>query len=93
MGKRQLPKYHNWCQGTLCRTSCNEYYANPGGGANYLCLPEEDPEYLSTTYKGNQAFLYGTEYELPIMQSVSQDYNVPCAVCYMPKKSSSYDTS
>ena len=63
-----------------------EYFSSVGGGANYLCLPEEDPEYLSATYNGNYAYLYGTEYEKPIMQSVSQDYNVPCAVCYTPDK-------
>ena len=61
-----------------------EYYNNYGGGSNYLCLPEKNPEYLSPTYKGNQAYLYGTEYESVILP---KDDNVPCAVCYNSKKS------
>ena len=64
----------------------SEYYNNIGGGGNYLCLPEKDPEYLNTTFNGNQAYLYGTEYELPIISSVSKDDNVPCAVCYTAEK-------
>ena len=64
----------------------SEYFNNFGGGGKYLCLPERDPEYLNTTFKGNQAYLYGTEYELPIISSVSKDDNVPCAVCYTAKK-------
>ena len=57
-----------------------------GGGANYLCIPEKDPEYLNTTYNYDQASLYGTEYESPIIQSVLQNENVPCAVCYTSTK-------
>ena len=64
----------------------SEYFSNYGGGGKYLCLPEKDPEYLNSTYKGNQAYLYGTEYEEPIISSVSKDDNVPCAVCYTAKK-------
>ena len=63
-----------------------QYYGNYGGGANYLCLPEKDAEYLNTTYKGDQASLYGTEYEIPIIPSVLQNENVPCAVCYTSTK-------
>ena len=85
-GKDSCPNITTGAKVLYAGRVAGEYYANPGGGANYLCLPEEDPEYLSTTYKGKQAYLYGTEYELPIIQSVSQDYNVPCAVCYTPKK-------
>ena len=54
----------------------SEYYENHGGGANYLCLPE-DHEYLSTIYKDSQAFLYGMESESLILQSVSQNENIP----------------
>ena len=61
------------------------YYNYYGGGANYLCLPDEGPQNLNTTYKGNQAYLYGTEYDSPIL-SVNKNENVPCAVCYTPTK-------
>jgi len=57
-----------------------------GGGANYLCLPEQ-PQY-STYTAGTQyrAFLYGAEYQTAgldngPLRSVN-NYNVPCAVCY-----------
>ncbi len=55
-----------------------------GGGANYLCMPK-DPEYSSTlTYRGGvdgQATIYGAEYQNPLQGS--NNYNVPCAVCYV----------
>ena len=57
---------------------------NTGGGSNFLCLPEKNPEYLDKTYKSTYANLYGTEYESPILP---QDHNVPCAVCYASTKS------
>ena len=58
-----------------------------GGGANYLCLPEQ-PQY-STYTAGSQrgrAFLYGAEYQTAgydngPLHSV-HNHNVPCAVCY-----------
>ena len=58
--------------------------ANTGGGANYLCMPE-DPQYLSYL-PGVQNFnpIYGTEYQLnsggPL--SAVHNHNVPCAVCF-----------
>ena len=61
------------------------YYNHYGGGANYLCLPKEDPQNLSTTYKGDQAYLYGIESYSPIL-SLKKDEDVPCAVCYTPTK-------
>ena len=61
-----------------------------GGGANYLCVPEQ-PQYLSYTpgTQNGRAFLYGAEYETGgshsgdngPFQSVAE-HNVPCAVCY-----------
>ena len=57
-----------------------------GGGANYLCLPN-DTEYLNTTFKDSVSTLYGTEYESPIIQSVEHNQNAPCAVCYTSSKS------
>ena len=86
-GKDSCPNTKTGCKVLYAGRVVGEYYFNYGGGANYLCLAEEDPEYLGTTYDGNQAHLVGTEYEKPIIESVSQDYNVPCAVCYTPEKS------
>ena len=58
---------------------------NSGGGSNFLCLPEKDPDYYDDgTYKTIYANLYGTEYESVILK---QDLNVPCAVCYTSTKS------
>ncbi len=52
-----------------------------GGGANFLCLPN-DPEYntLNTYSQYYYSKIYGTEYEVPI--AGSHNHNVPCAVCH-----------
>ena len=63
-----------------------EHYTSTGGGANYLCLPEDDPEYLSASYSGDCSNLYGTEYHFPIIPTVSHSQNPPCAVCYTSTK-------
>ena len=57
-----------------------------GGGANFLCLPEE-PDYtsLNTKDKGTVSYLYGTEYEYPIVGTHNHD--APCAVCYVSGRS------
>ena len=63
------------------------WYDHTGGGANYLCMPQ-DPEYSTTlTYRdGAQgyAYIYGAEYELPIQGT--HNHNMPCAVCYVPTR-------
>jgi len=66
------------------------WYSHSGGGANYLCLPD-NPEYLQhTTGSYNHGYLYGAEYETggpdngPL--SAVNDHNVPCAVCYVPTR-------
>ena len=56
-----------------------------GGGANYICLPNE-PEFLSYTpgMSDSQSYIYGTEYQTqagPL--SPLKDHNVPCVVCYV----------
>ncbi len=61
------------------------FFNQPGGGANYLCMPK-DPEYSTTlTYQGGilryGAIIHGAEYEHPLQGS--HNYNVPCAVCYV----------
>ena len=59
-------------------------YDQEGGGANYLCMPQE-PEYSTTlTYEAGvqgRAYVYGTEYKSPVQGTVN--HNVPCAVCYV----------
>ena len=60
------------------------YYNTTGGGANYLCMPQ-DPEYSTTlTYRDGvqrRALVYGTEYGSPIQGT--HNHNAPCAVCYV----------
>ena len=67
-------------------TMAGSYYTHTGGGANYLCLPEE-PDYttLDTVDKGTVSYIYGTEYDKPIVGS--QDHTAPCAVCYISGRS------
>ena len=70
--------------------AAGSHYSDPGGGANYLCLPEQ-PQYSNYTagVQGGRAYLYGAEYQTGSphlgdtgpFHSVSQ-HNVPCAVCY-----------
>ena len=63
-------------------TMAGSYYTHSGGGSNFLCLPEE-PNYngLNTKSKGSVSFLYGTEYEGPIVGN--HDHGAPCALCYV----------
>ena len=65
------------------------HYNQKGNGANYLCLPKY-PQYLSTVRPTWQSYLYGAEYETNnrIFGKTTHNYNVPCAVCYVPRKSS-----
>ena len=60
------------------------WFSHTGGGANYLCMPN-DPDYLRYTpgVQGRSP-VYGAEYEIwggGPFQAVFQ-HNVPCAVCY-----------
>ena len=66
--------------------TAGEGYGYTGGGVNYLCLPKE-PEYLGSKSNCYTGYLYGTEYQNPIMSTISSDQNVPCAVCYTSTKS------
>ena len=68
--------------------AAGSYYTESGGGANYLCLPEQ-PQYSTYTAgtQSGRAFLYGAEYQTGGGYSNSplrsfHDHNVPCAVCY-----------
>ena len=68
--------------------AAGSFYIERGGGANYLCLPEQ-PQYSTYTagiQSSGRAFLYGAEYQtgdgdIGPLHSVYQ-HNVPCAVCY-----------
>ena len=66
------------------------WWSHMGGGANYLCMPN-DPDYLAYQ-PGVQgwSYVYGTEYQtggrwVGPLQAV-HDHNVPCAVCYASTK-------
>ena len=59
--------------------------SHKGGGANYLCLPN-DPSYLQYTsgHQSERDHIYGSEYQTsngPL--SAFNNHNVPCAVCYV----------
>ena len=62
-------------------------YNEKGGGANYLCLPEQ-PQYSTYTAgtQAGRAFLYGAEYQTAGLDNGPlrsfHNHNVPCAVCY-----------
>ena len=69
------------------RAAGSSHHTEKGGGANYLCLPEQ-PQYSTYTagVQDARAYLYGAEYETGVyangpLHSVFQ-HNVPCAVCY-----------
>ena len=68
--------------------AAGSHYSEKGGGANYICLPEQ-PQYSTYTAgtQAGRAFLYGTEYETYLRNNsgplrLVHDHNVPCAVCY-----------
>ncbi|XP_031570220.1 uncharacterized protein LOC116304597 [Actinia tenebrosa] len=68
-----------------------EHYSHSGGGANYVCLPET-PKY--GRYKDGvqkAGYMYGTEYHVtfynPFTTSDLHDHDVPCAVCYVTRRS------
>ncbi|XP_071119924.1 short-chain collagen C4-like [Mytilus edulis] len=67
------------------------HYNHNGGGANYLCLPN-DPENGEPQSYGNPQ-LYGAEYEIfdrnpRGMSSILGNREVPCAVCHRKRRSS-----
>ena len=70
-----------------------EYYNHPGGGAKYLCLPN-NPKY--DKYKdGYQAagYVYGTEYKVndyngdPFKRNL-HNHDAPCVVCFVKSRGS-----
>ena len=68
-----------------------EHYTNSGGGSNPQCLPL-DPNYLHTLpgSQTNVAGMFGAEYQTDNFNRAVQDNDVPCAVCYVSKRSAVY---
>ena len=66
------------------------HYKSSGGGSNPQCLPL-DPAYLRSLsgYNGI-AGIYGAEYETSSFNRASNNYDVPCAVCYVSQRSTVY---
>ena len=67
------------------------HYTHPGGGVNYLCLPE-DPKYDKYTGSSNGVtYLYGTEYQVSSTHLFGKrllDYDAPCVVCFVKSRGS-----
>ena len=63
------------------------WYETSGGGANYLCMPE-NPQY-GRYWSGEQGYskIYGTEYQSH--GRPMENHNVPCAVCYASTRETS----
>jgi len=65
--------------------AAGSWYNQQGGGAEYLCLPD-DPNYLRYTngVQDSRSYLYGAEYQThtSASQSAVLEHNVPCTVCY-----------
>ena len=66
------------------------YVTQQGGGANYLCMPD-DPDYISAS-NGVQGHspIHGAEYHTAggALGHLASDHNVPCAVCHATTRSS-----
>ena len=69
------------------------HYNQPGGGANYLCLPEDLKYDKYTGSNQGVTYLYGTEYQVlsthgHIFDKMLQDYDAPCVVCFVKSRGS-----
>ncbi|CAG2254072.1 unnamed protein product [Mytilus edulis] len=79
------------CPQFLCQAGGNRYNHN-GGGANYLCLPNDPENGEPQSYENPQ--IYGAEYEIFAdrnprgMSSNLGNREVPCAVCHRKRRSS-----
>ena len=66
------------------------YFEARGGGANYLCLPD-DPEYTDAALAAANvgSYIYGTEYDRDHLfdKSGLHNHNAPCAVCQADRRS------
>ncbi|XP_035674501.1 uncharacterized protein LOC118414526 [Branchiostoma floridae] len=63
------------------------WYAQTGGGTNYLCLPK-NPQWgkYQDGFQGGTAWMYGAEYQIeadvPFGDRSMNDQNVVCSVCH-----------
>ena len=67
------------------------HYLQSGGGSNPQCLPL-DPNYLKYEH-GSQTYshIYGAEYDLTDAILLSSHHtDIPCAVCYVPTRTTLY---
>ena len=66
-------------------------FNHKGGGTNPQCLPL-DPNYLKyNPGKQDNSYIYGAEYEgTNSIKANSHDTDVPCAVCYVPTRTTLY---
>ena len=87
--------YTRWGR-TKCRSGAELVYAGytggsgyheRGGGANIVCMPTTGVGHLNTQNPGHYSFMYGSEYQSHNKIWHNHDFNVPCAVCYVPDKS------
>lgn len=68
------------------------HYSKTGNSANFICMPT-DPDYLSPNSPTRTSVLHGAEYESANSKNFGSDvndYNVPCAMCHAPKKSTAF---
>ena len=66
-------------------------WLNSGGGSNPQCLPLDSNYLKFEPGKQTNSYIYGAEYELinGIVPN-SHDTDVPCAVCYVPTRTTLY---
>ena len=68
----------------------SDHYLHPGGGTNYLCLPDKPVYDQVVNGWQNTAVIHGTEYETSSFPALSklQDHQAPCAVCFVSSRAS-----
>ena len=66
------------------------HHQHTGGGANYICMPD-NPEYNSySTSRSSNSFVYGAEYTIysGLPNTHVSEHDAPCAVCYAASRPS-----
>ncbi len=64
------------------------YYSHTAGISSLFCLPNT-PTYVETEVGGLYSTLHSTEYDTQnyVFDIATQDYNVPCVACHVPRTS------
>ena len=65
------------------------HYSHEGGGGNFICMPETNPQYLNTEAGVNDdSYVFGTEYWTDNLAPLRHLHhqNAPCALCFVPAK-------